>query len=141
MWSATTASYLLESTWPLSYLLGTPPLSDTLQSTRVHDVACFTGMWSNKWKVGDSYSIEYIPHESPYLLGCDADDLPLRVLRYFLHVAAILVPRGQIHAGNSGSAYVHSAAGFALTGSWLPQPSTSESGASSLILRRANRPK
>lgn len=42
-------------------LVGTPTLPDTLRSTRVHGVVCFTGMLSNEWTVKDFYPIEYIP--------------------------------------------------------------------------------
>lgn len=42
-------------------LIGTPTLLDTLASTRVHGVVCFTGMLSNEWTVKDFYPIEYIP--------------------------------------------------------------------------------
>ena len=42
-------------------LIGTPTLPDTLKSTRVHGVVCFTGMLSNVWTVKDFYPIEYLP--------------------------------------------------------------------------------
>lgn len=42
-------------------LIGTPTLLDTLASTRVHGVVCFTGMLSNEWTVKDFDPIEYIP--------------------------------------------------------------------------------
>ena len=42
-------------------LIGTTTLPDTLQSTRMHGVVCFTGMLSNEWIVKDFYPIDYIP--------------------------------------------------------------------------------
>jgi NADPH2:quinone reductase len=42
-------------------LIGAPTLRDTLRSTRVHGVVCFTGMLSNQWIIDKFYPIEYIP--------------------------------------------------------------------------------
>jgi NADPH:quinone reductase len=42
-------------------LVGTPTLPDTLRSTAVKGVVCFTGMLSNEWTVTDFYPIDYIP--------------------------------------------------------------------------------
>lgn len=66
-------------------LIGTPTLPDTLKSTRVHGVVCFTGMLSNEWTVKDFYPIEYLPtgvRLTAY--GGDAADLPGEVLQEFL---------------------------------------------------------
>ena len=70
-------------------LVGTPTLPDTLRSTRVHGVVCFTGMLSNQWTVKDFYPIEYIPtgvRLTAY--GGDATDLPATVLQEFLDAVA-----------------------------------------------------
>jgi NADPH:quinone reductase len=40
-------------------LAGTPALPDTLRATRVHGTVCFTGMLSNRWKVGEFNPIDY----------------------------------------------------------------------------------
>ena len=70
-------------------LIGTPTLPDTLRSTRVHGVVCFTGMLSNEWIVDRFYPIEYLPtgvRLTAY--GGDAGDLPLDVLQDFLDAVA-----------------------------------------------------
>jgi NADPH2:quinone reductase len=70
-------------------LVGTPTLSDTLQSTRVHGVVCFTGMLSNQWTVRDFYPIEYIPRGVRLTsYGGDASDLPSAVLQDYLDAVA-----------------------------------------------------
>ena len=70
-------------------LIGTPTLPDTLRSTRVHGVVCFTGMLSNEWTVKDFYPIEYIPRGVRLTAyGGDATDLPTRVLQDFLDAVA-----------------------------------------------------
>ncbi|HEV7668981.1 MAG TPA: zinc-binding alcohol dehydrogenase family protein [Thermoanaerobaculia bacterium] len=66
-------------------LVGTPTLPDTLRSTKVHGVVCFTGMLSNQWTVRDFYPISYLPRGvrlSAY--GGEASDLPAEVLQDFL---------------------------------------------------------
>jgi NADPH2:quinone reductase len=66
-------------------LVGTPTLPDTLRSTRMHGVVCFTGMLSNEWTVRDFYPIDYIPRGvrlTAYSGG--AGDLPAPVLQEFL---------------------------------------------------------
>jgi NADPH2:quinone reductase len=70
-------------------LIGTPTLPDTLASTAVHGVVCFTGMLSNEWTVKDFYPIEYIPtgvRLTAY--GGGATDLPADVLQDFLDTIA-----------------------------------------------------
>jgi NADPH2:quinone reductase len=70
-------------------LVGTPTLPDTLRSTRIHGVVCFTGMLSNKWTVQDFYPIEYIPRGVRLTAyGGDAKDLPPKVLQEFLDAVA-----------------------------------------------------
>ena len=65
-------------------LIGTPTLPDTLRSTRVHGVVCFTGMLSNEWTVKDFYPIEYLPRGVRLTAyGGDAADLPAPVLQDF----------------------------------------------------------
>ena len=65
-------------------LIGTPTLPDTLRSTRLHGVVCFTGMLSNEWTVKDFYPIEYIPRGVRLTAyGGDAADLPTPVLQGF----------------------------------------------------------
>lgn len=65
-------------------LVGTPTLPDTLRSTRVHGVVCFTGMLSNQWTVRDFYPIEYLPRGVRLTAyGGDAGDLPPPVLQEF----------------------------------------------------------
>ncbi len=70
-------------------LIGTPTLPDTLRSTRVHGVVCFTGMLSNQWTVERFYPIEYLPRGVRLTAyGGDATDLPVDVLQGFLDAAA-----------------------------------------------------
>lgn len=70
-------------------LIGTPTLPDTLRSTRVHGVVCFTGMLSNEWTVKDFYPIEYLPRGVRLTAyGGDATDLPRHVLQEFLDAVA-----------------------------------------------------
>jgi len=70
-------------------LIGTPTLPDTLESTRVHGVVCFTGMLSNEWIVKDFYPIDYIPRGVRLTAyGGDARDLPASVLQSFLDAVA-----------------------------------------------------
>ena len=70
-------------------LIGTPTLPDTLRSTRVHGVVCFTGMLSNQWTVERFYPIEYIPRGVRLTAyGGDAGDLPVDVLQGFLDAVA-----------------------------------------------------
>src|SRR6266851_5503489 len=70
-------------------LVGTPTLPDTLRSTRLHGVVCFTGMLSNQWTVRDFYPIDYIPRGVRLTsYGGDASDLPSRVLQEFLDAVA-----------------------------------------------------
>ena len=70
-------------------LIGTPTLPDTLRSTRVHGVVCFTGMLSNQWLVEDFYPIEYLPRGVRLTAyGGDATDLPVGVLQGFLDAVA-----------------------------------------------------
>ena len=70
-------------------LIGTPTLPDTLRSTRVHGVVCFTGMLSNEWIVKDFYPIDYIPRGVRLTsYGGDAHDLPASVLQQFLDAVA-----------------------------------------------------
>ncbi len=70
-------------------LIGTPTLPDTLRSTRVHGVVCFTGMLSNEWTVEDFYPIDYIPRGVRLTsYGGDAHDLPASVLQGFLDAVA-----------------------------------------------------
>ncbi len=70
-------------------LIGTPTLPDTLRSTRVHGVVCFTGMLSNEWIVKDFYPIGYLPtgvRLTAY--GGEASDLPQETLQAFLDAVA-----------------------------------------------------
>jgi len=70
-------------------LVGTPTLPDTLRSTRIHGVVCFTGMLSNQWTVPDFYPIDYIPRGVRLTAyGGDASDLPPQVLQDFLDAVA-----------------------------------------------------
>ena len=70
-------------------LIGTPTLPDTLRSTRVHGVVCFTGMLSNEWIVERFYPIEYLPRGVRLTAyGGDATDLPAEVLQDFLDTVA-----------------------------------------------------
>ena len=82
-------------------LIGAPTLPDTLRSTRVHGVVCFTGMLSNQWTVDKFYPIEYIPRGvrlTAYSGG--AADLPPAVLQGFIDAVsenAAVVPIGAVH--------------------------------------------
>ena len=82
-------------------LIGTPTLPDTLRSTRVHGVVCFTGMLSNQWTVRDFYPIDYLPRGVRLTAyGGDASDLPSEVLQRFLDDVAAgsaLVPVGHVY--------------------------------------------
>jgi NADPH:quinone reductase len=70
-------------------LVGTPTLPDTLRSTRVHGVVCFTGMLSNQWIVHEFYPIEYLPRGVRLTAyGGDAGDLPPAALQGFLDAVA-----------------------------------------------------
>jgi NADPH:quinone reductase len=82
-------------------LIGAPTLPDTLRSTRVHGVVCFTGMLSNHWIIDKFYPIEYIPRGvrlTSYSGG--AADLPPAVLEGFIDAVsqgAAVVPIGAVH--------------------------------------------
>jgi NADPH2:quinone reductase len=82
-------------------LVGTPTLRDTLHATRVHGVACFTGMLSNQWTIPDFYPIDYIPRGvrlTSYTGG--AADLPRNVLQEFLQAVSdgtATVPIGKVY--------------------------------------------
>src|SRR5438105_534043 len=77
-------------------LVGTPTLPDTLASTRVHGVVCFTGMLSNQWLVRDFYPIAYLPKGVRLTAyGGDSADLPGDVLQTHLDKIA----SGQISLG------------------------------------------
>jgi NADPH:quinone reductase len=70
-------------------LVGTPTLPDTLHSTRLHGVVCFTGMLSNVWTVRDFYPIEYLPRGVRLTsYHGEAKDLPQPVLQEFLNAVA-----------------------------------------------------
>ena len=70
-------------------IVGTPTLPDTLRSTRVHGVVCFTAMLSNQWTVPDFYPIEYLLRGVRLTsYGGDASDLPAEVLQDFLDAVA-----------------------------------------------------
>lgn len=70
-------------------LVGTPTLPDTLRSTRIHGVVCFTGMLSNSWTVPEFYPNDYIPRGVRLTAyGGDASDLPPRVLQTYLDAVA-----------------------------------------------------
>lgn len=83
-------------------LVGTPTLRDTLRATRIHGVACFTGMLSNQWTIPDFYPIDFIPRGvrlTSYTGG--AADLPGSVLQEFLQAVSdgtALVPIGKVYA-------------------------------------------
>lgn len=69
-------------------LVGAPTLRDTLQSLKVHGVACFTGMLSNSWVIEGFYPIEYLPRGVRLTAyGGDATDLTAEVLADFLEAA------------------------------------------------------
>ncbi|GMQ97844.1 MAG: zinc-binding alcohol dehydrogenase family protein [Acidimicrobiia bacterium] len=66
-------------------LVGTPTLPDTLRSTRVQGVVCFTGMLSNQWTVENFYPIAYIPSGVRLTAYAgDVGDLPQPVLQSYL---------------------------------------------------------
>jgi NADPH:quinone reductase len=66
-------------------LIGTSTLPDTLRSTRVHGVVCFTGMLSNEWIVEKFYPIDYIPRGVRLTAyGGEAADLPAKILQSFI---------------------------------------------------------
>ncbi len=71
-------------------LVGTPTLPDTLRSTKLHGVVCFTGMLSNQWIVRDFYPIQYLPRGVRLTAyGGEANDLPAEVLQDFLDAVAV----------------------------------------------------
>jgi NADPH:quinone reductase len=82
-------------------LIGTPTLPDTLRSTRVHGVVCFTGMLSNQWIIDKFYPIGYIPpgvRLTAY--SGEAADLPLTVLQGFIDAVrdgAAVAPVGAVY--------------------------------------------
>ena len=70
-------------------LVGTPTLPDTLRSTRVQGVVCFTGLLSNEWTVKDFDPIAYIPKGVRLTTYAgEARDLPRQVLQEFLDAVA-----------------------------------------------------
>lgn len=81
-------------------LVGAPTLRDTLASTRVHGVVCFTGMLSNVWTVPDFYPIDYIPRGVRLTAYAgEAADLPAEVLQEYLDdvaSGAAVVPVGRV---------------------------------------------
>lgn len=80
-------------------LVGTPTLPDTLRSTKMHGVVCFTGMLSNQWTVRDFYPIEYIPRGVRLTAyGGGAGDLPREVLQQFLDDVAAGIATVPVHA-------------------------------------------
>ncbi|MCW2983775.1 MAG: oxidoreductase [Conexibacter sp.] len=83
-------------------LVGAPTLPDTLRSTRVHGVVCFTGMLSNEWIVHDFYPIAYLPRGVRLTAyGGEASDLPGSVLQDYIdavtHEEAV-VPIDRVYA-------------------------------------------
>ena len=82
-------------------LIGAPTLPDTLRSTRVHGVVCFTGMLSNHWTIDKFYPIDYIPRGvrlTAYSGG--AADLPPAALQAFIEAVsedAAVVPIGAVY--------------------------------------------
>jgi NADPH:quinone reductase len=82
-------------------LIGTPTLPDTLRSTRVHGVVCFTGMLSNQWIVEKFYPIEYIPRGVRLTAyGGEAADLPAKILQAFIEeveTGRVSVPIGHVY--------------------------------------------
>ena len=83
-------------------LVGTPTLRDTLHATRIHGVACFTGMLSNQWTIPDFYPIDYIPRGVRLTSNTGgAADLPGSVLQAFLQAVSngtATVPIGKVYA-------------------------------------------
>lgn len=43
-------------------LVGVPTLRDTIASTAVHGVVCFTGMLSDSWTIPDFYPMDWLPN-------------------------------------------------------------------------------
>jgi NADPH:quinone reductase len=82
-------------------LVGTPTLRDTLRSTRVHGVVCFTGMLSNQWIVREFYPVDYIPNGVRLTAySGDSSDLSPQVLQEFLDAVAagkVMVPVGHVY--------------------------------------------
>jgi NADPH:quinone reductase len=82
-------------------LIGTPTLPDTLRSTRVHGVVCFTGMLSDEWTVKDFYPIDYLPRGVRLTAyGGEAADLPAQVLQGFIdavQAGQATVPIGHVY--------------------------------------------
>lgn len=82
-------------------LIGTPTLPDTLRSTRVHGVVCFTGMLSDQWTVKDFYPIDYLPRGVRLTAyGGEAADLPAQVLQGFIDLVEagrVRVPIGHVY--------------------------------------------
>jgi NADPH:quinone reductase len=82
-------------------LIGTPTLADTLRSTRVHGVVCFTGMLSNQWIIDKFYPIGYIPRGVRLTAySGEAADLPPAILQGFIDAVsegAAVVPIGAAH--------------------------------------------
>jgi NADPH:quinone reductase len=82
-------------------LIGTPTLPDTLRSTRVHGVVCFTGMLSDQWIVDKFYPIEYIPRGVRLTAySAEATDLPPAVLQEFIAAVsegAAVAPVGAVY--------------------------------------------
>jgi NADPH:quinone reductase len=66
-------------------LVGVNTLRDTLRSTAVYGVACFTGMLSNQWTVPDWYPMDFIPNGVRLTAySGEASDLPADVLQSFI---------------------------------------------------------
>jgi NADPH:quinone reductase len=82
-------------------LIGTPTLPDTLRSTRVHGVVCFTGMLSNQWIIDRFYPIGYIPQGVRLTAySGEAADLRPAVLQGFIDAVrdgAAVVPVGAVY--------------------------------------------
>jgi len=82
-------------------LIGTPTLPDTLRSTRVHGVVCFTGMLSNQWIIDKFYPIGYIPQGVRLTAySGEAAALPPAVLQGFIDAVrdgAAVVPIGAVY--------------------------------------------
>jgi NADPH:quinone reductase-like Zn-dependent oxidoreductase len=82
-------------------LVGSPTLPDTLRSTRMHGVVCFSGMLSNQWIVDKFYPMEYIPRgvRLTAYVG-DATDLPSAVFQGFIDEVSegtAVVPIGEVY--------------------------------------------
>jgi NADPH2:quinone reductase len=82
-------------------LIGAPTLPDTVRSTRVHGVVCFSGMLSNQWIVDKFYPMEYIPTGVRLTAYAgDAGDLPPAVLQEFIDAVsedAAVIPIGAVY--------------------------------------------